>query len=76
MAIPAVRKYSITQGRERESIRDAARQESDWHGHYTILRGDGATLQSESPDLGVVDRELRDPAPCAGARYCNEESTI
>jgi hypothetical protein len=53
------------------SIRDGVRQGWVWHGQRTILRGDGVNWELGSRDGWAADLEHSDPAPCAGARYCN-----
>jgi hypothetical protein len=58
------------------SIRDGVRQGWVWHGQRTILRGDGVNWELGSRDGWAADLEHPDPAPCAGARYCNGGSKI
>jgi hypothetical protein len=73
---PVVRKYSVTYGRARGSIRDAVHQGLGSHGRSMILHGDGANRAVGSCDKRAADREHPDPAPCADARHCNGESRI
>ena len=74
--IPVVRKYSVTHKRERESIRDVARQVSDWHGQHMTLRGDGANRAVRGRDGWAAGRARPDQVPCADAQCCSAESTI
>lgn len=71
-----VRKYSVSYGRARGSIRDAVHQGSGSHGRSMILHGDGANRDVGSCDKRAADREHPDPAPCADERHCNGESRI
>src|SRR5450631_1614398 len=75
-ATAVVRKNSVTCRPARGNIRDAARQGSVWLGRHTTLRGDSANLEPDARGYRRADREHQDPAPCAGARCCNGESTI
>jgi hypothetical protein len=73
-SILVVRKNRVTHRQVRGNIGDAVRQGSTWHGRRMILRGDGANLDAGSRDRWTGDLGRLDPAPCADARYCSEES--